>query len=107
MNQIQLDFERLILERNQLETLIYDYLVDPFLFITDDFWEPVIISLTDEQIDAFKTEIVETECIICTNESTFYKPLVCCNNKICVDCFKIWFKRSVQCPFCKQDLREF
>lgn len=106
-NELLNDFERLIFERNNFEINLYDYLVDPLLFIPDEFWEPVIVSLTASQIEKFVTEYCNDECIICNTTCEFFKPLVCCNNKTCVDCFNNWFNISVKCPFCKQDLRNF
>ena len=59
-------FEALLLERSYFENRVYDYLVSPFLFIPEDFWEPVRVGLTPEQISEFK-ELQEIDaCIICT-----------------------------------------
>ena len=99
-------FEALLLERSYFETRVYDYLVSPFLFIPEDFWEPVRVGLTPEQISEFK-ELQEIDtCIICTESFSSFCELVCCKNKLCKSCADTWFCDSVKCPFCVRDLRE-
>ena len=94
----------IIHERDEFEDEMYETLVTP-LFIPDDFWEPVVVSLTPEQIENFeiidKTEI----CFICNETIDTFSLLKCCNKDMCVDCNYTWFNRSVFCPFCKCDQR--
>jgi len=94
----------IIHERDEFEDEMYETLVTP-LFIPDDFWEPVVVCLTPEQIENFeiidKTEI----CFICNETIDTFNLLKCCNKDMCVDCNYTWFNRSVFCPFCKCDQR--
>jgi hypothetical protein len=95
----------LIGERNQFENYIYNYLVRT-IEIPDSFWDPVIVCLSDKQIDLMENVLFEEkECFICKDTKNIFKKLGCCDNKICLDCTKIWFNKSVFCPFCKKDQR--
>jgi hypothetical protein len=97
-------FQNLILERNAFEIHVYDYLVNPYMLIPDEFWEPVQVSLKIEDL----TELILTDnCIICAEDCDLFRDLKCCKNKVCNECAKGWFSRSVKCPFCIQDLRNF
>ena len=98
--------QNLILERNLFEIQVYDYLVDPFLFISEDFWEPVKVGLSVEQISKCEELVEQDECIICTNICNTFRKLDCCNNKLCTNCINNWFTESVRCPFCICDIRE-
>jgi len=99
-------FENLVLERHIFEIQVYDYLVTPFLFIPDEFWEPVIVSLNSEQISEFKKLNKPDNCCICTLDFETFCEMTCCKNIMCVECTNQWFLRSVKCPFCIKDLRE-
>jgi hypothetical protein len=95
----------LIRERNQFENFMYDYLITT-IEVPESFWDPVIVCLTDKQIDLMKTiNCKEIECFICKDDKNIFKKINCCDNKICLDCIKIWFNKSVFCPFCKKDQR--
>lgn len=97
-------FQDLIIQRNIFEIHVYDYLVNDIMIIPDEFWEPVNVGLKPEELNEL---ILTDECIICTEEQNVFRELKCCKNKICDDCAKGWFSRSVKCPFCVQDLRNF
>jgi len=85
---------------------IYFFIEEHYRYSEDSFWEPVIVCLTQQQIDSLETIICEQqECYICKEDSTIFKKVLCCNNKICTDCTTNWFNRSVYCPFCKGDQR--
>lgn len=100
-------FQNLLLERQYFENRVYDYLVtSPFLFVPEHFWDPVKVSLTDEQINTFVELNQEDECIICTTNHNTFRELKCCKNKLCIECTNKWFHESVKCPFCVKDLRE-
>ena len=102
-------FRDLLNERNTYEQELYDFLINPLILIPQDdpFWDPVVVSLNDSQINELKVVEKEAECLICTNVSLNFKKVNCCNNDICSDCIFTWFSKSVKCPFCKQDLRDF
>jgi hypothetical protein len=74
--------------------------------IPEDFWEPVVVCLSTEEISNLETVTKDCECIICNDSKDSFKNLKCCNNDICGDCITNWFNKSVYCPFCKQDQRE-
>ena len=121
-------YNNLLRERQEYENEIYDYLVPidilrnggnlsisvNFLYdsesdldASDPFWDPVIVNLSEEQINSIPDIYHDlTECIICTNDKNDFKNLRCCNNKICKNCTETWFNKSVYCPFCKRDQRE-
>ena len=108
MNEIprlNLFFEQLILERAEFEYQLYDFLVDPLIFIPDEFWEPVLVNLTKQQIDLLKNKLNEDECNICTIICSSFKLLECCGKEMCIDCSINWFNRSTKCPFCNHDIR--
>jgi hypothetical protein len=112
--------ERLLQERQQFENLLYDYLINEtddlillnvnnfnnFNFIPEDFWEPVTVCLTIDQVSNLETVTKTCECIICKDIKSDFKNLSCCNNDMCEECIINWFTKSVHCPFCKQDQRE-
>jgi hypothetical protein len=99
--------ESLIRDRLLFELQVYDFLVDPVLLIPESFWEPVIVSLNEVQINELLPKIYRSgECGICTECVSDFKELKCCNQHICVDCTQIWFSRSVRCPYCNKDIRE-
>jgi len=94
----------IIHERNVFEDELYNALVTP-LFIPDDFWEPVIVSLTKEQIETMKVITKNGDCFICNESVENFKILPCCHKDMCIKCTDKWFNRSVFCPFCKSDQR--
>jgi hypothetical protein len=94
----------LIHEREIFENDLYNTLVTP-LIIPEDFWEPVIVCLTDEQIEEMQNITKEEMCFICNEITKDFKILKCCNKDMCIDCTYNWFNRSVYCPFCKFDQR--
>jgi len=98
-----IQFRNLLRERNIFELQVYDYLVNPYM-VPNDFWEPVKVSLDISQLNQMS---IKDNCIICTNDSNFFRELKCCKNKLCNGCAERWFSQSVKCPFCVQDLREF
>jgi len=112
-------YEQLLIDRYEFEEELYNtlisnniqFLIQDIQDILDDednpFWNPVIVCLSDSQIESLETVIVETrECLICNENNDIFKKVNCCNNKICLDCTINWFKKSVFCPFCKRDQRE-
>jgi len=108
-------FERNI-TRSLFERMLLDHLVVDIEYsyspeILDDFWEPVKVGLKQEHLDEFDMVKIQpgTEsfnCFICSNDNDTYKLIPCCNKEMCTLCVNRWFKESVKCPFCKQDIRE-
>ena len=98
-----------LVNRNQFESELYDFLVNPMALIPQDssFWDPVVVSLNEYQIEQIENIEKEADCFICTNNFSNFKQVPCCSKLICEDCTEIWFCKSVKCPYCKQDLREF
>uniref|UniRef100_A0A6C0AYK6 RING-type domain-containing protein n=1 Tax=viral metagenome TaxID=1070528 RepID=A0A6C0AYK6_9ZZZZ len=101
----QINFHTLQLERDAFELEMYDYLVNPFLGIPDSFWEPINVSF--ENVNELEDIIKEDTCYICSETHLNFKKVNCCNQEICNGCCYKWFKTSVKCPYCYQDLREF
>ena len=111
-------YEQLLIERNEFEEELYNTLISNNLEILieltedleddDPFWDPVIVCLSNTQIESLETVTIESqkECLICNENNDTFKKVSCCNNKICLDCVNSWFKKSVFCPFCKHDQRE-
>jgi len=106
MNEdVQIAFNLLLVDRNIFESRAYDYLVQNV--IPDDFWEPVTISLTLQEISEFEKVSHSDECAICNEDLESFLKLSCCNQEMCENCTKKWFSSSVKCPFCVQDLRNY
>ena len=110
-------YEQVIAERREFEDELFDALTGSangiFFFIqsplpdeNNSFWDPVVVCLSDQQINNLEIIEQESNCFICTTEQKKFKQVNCCNNKLCLNCINIWFKRSVFCPFCKHDQRE-
>lgn len=88
--------------RNPLEYRIQHL----FMEIPDHFWDPVTISLPEDEQQLLKRKLLKQDCIICNEEVYNFRILPCCNNDLCVDCVNTWFNKSVKCPYCNQDIRE-
>jgi hypothetical protein len=95
----------LINERRNYEQQLYDFLVNPFTFIPESFWEPVPVSF--EHVKNLKDSIGEKDCSICLEKHLNFKIHTCCKQTSCNNCCITWFKKSVKCPFCNQDIRDF
>jgi hypothetical protein len=103
MNHLEIAFRAMIVHRDNFEIRAYDYLVQPL--IPDDFWEPVVVSLSPDQISQFEKVSHSDECAICNEDYSLFFNLCCCNKEMCEKCVSKWFSTSVKCPFCVQDLR--
>ena len=104
MNEdVEVAFNAMIIDRNIFETRAYDYLVQSV--IPDDFWEPVIVCLSPDQILKFERILISNECDICNEDHSLFLKLGCCTHYMCEKCANKWFSSSVKCPFCVQDLR--
>jgi len=102
---MEAELSSLIFERDLYELLVYDILVDPFAGVPESFWEPVEVSF--DNVKELQDIIGEDECYICSENHLNFKSLSCCNQKMCNGCSYSWFKKSVNCPYCYQDIREF
>ena len=102
-DDVEIAFNLLLINRNIFETRAYDYLVNPI--IPDDFWDPVIVCLSTEQISKFEKLPLSDECAICNEDYHSFLKLNCCKKEMCEKCTSKWFSSSVKCPFCVQDLR--
>jgi hypothetical protein len=99
---------RLIRERLDFENEMYDYLLEPInilIDVDDSFWEPVHVGYN--KVKELKDIITEDDCCICTEKHLNFKSIRCCNQKMCNNCCYTWFEKSVKCPFCQQDIRDF
>jgi hypothetical protein len=96
-------------DRHQFEIDLYDFLINPMALIPqgDSFWDPVIVNLSELQIEKIEFIEKDSDCFICTSTFNYFKQVPCCSKLICDDCTDTWFCKSVKCPYCKQDLREF
>lgn len=101
-----MNFEELLRSRQQFENEMYDLLVNVELLVDPSFWEPVPVTFQIEKLTKITFE-KETECFICFNEKHSFFELNCCKKFICEECSCSWFKGSVKCPFCNQDVRDF
>lgn len=117
--------EQLLQSRQEFENLLYDFLINEnneiiienyetnnlnlnltlINVIPEDFWEPVVVCLSTQEIENLETVTKDCECLICKESKQQFKNLKCCDNDICGDCITNWFNVSVYCPFCKQDQR--
>jgi len=91
---------------NNIEDFLLNFLILSQIY-NDDFWEPVKVSLSTEQISKLKIHNFSDECSICCECQSNFNIPDCCKNKICTLCVKKWFDKSVYCPYCKQDLRDY
>jgi hypothetical protein len=56
----------------------------------------------------FKGGSEETDCIICLNSLTKGETItMSCTHSFHIKCINNWFKKNVNCPFCRTDLKEF
>jgi len=99
------NLDDLVFRRALFEIEVYDYLVDPFLGIPESFWEPVRVSF--ENVKDLEDHISKDTCYICSESHLNFKKMSCCNQKMCNGCCYSWFEKSVNCPYCYQDLRKF
>lgn len=108
LDELDARLVELIRERADFEFQLYDYLiitnVNPFI-IPDSFWESVKVEFAG--VKDLEDTIGEDICFICTEKHLNFKKVTCCKQKLCNGCCYQWFKESVKCPFCFQDIREF
>jgi len=101
------NYQNLIIQRNAYEAQVYDFLVSPFIAVQDDFWEPVKVCLKPHEIIELTEVLIQDNCVICADDTEFFREVKCCKNKLCNGCAERWFSESVKCPYCVRDLRDF
>jgi len=85
---------------------LFSFLVGPVVYYSfETFFENVKVNLTNDEIDNIKNITKLDNCIICHSNFLDFKKLECCNQIMCIGCSFKWFKESVYCPFCKNDMR--
>jgi hypothetical protein len=104
MDQLN-ELEILIRMRLRFENEVYDYLVDPFAGVPEEFWDPVQVSLPIEKLNELTVLSHNDVCCICCTPGSKFTYLDCCKNEMCQSCSNQWFCISVYCPYCKNDLR--
>jgi hypothetical protein len=74
------------------------------------FEDPVPVVATNAQIDAATEMNIATEedsnCAICQEGMTVATRLRACNHVFHHSCINTWFRTSVRCPVCRNDIRE-
>jgi hypothetical protein len=98
-------YNSLVHDRRVFELMMYDYLVNPHEIVDPSFWEPVVVCF--ENVKSLEDIIQEEVCTICMEKHCNFKKVNCCNQILCNGCCYEWFKKSVKCPYCFQDIREF
>ena len=89
--------------RTLLEILLFEYLISSL----SDFWEPVKVGLSESELNKFKIVTSHDDCSICYEYCLNFNEMSCCKNKICTNCIKLWFNKSVYCPYCREDVRDY
>jgi len=87
---------------------LFRYLIDNDSppFIDHSFWDPVKVTLSENDIIKLKDLFYTDDCIICSENVNYFKEMPCCKTRLCFMCTNKWFNESVHCPFCKKDIRE-
>lgn len=79
--------------------------------LTSSFFDPVAVTATQQQLDhAFlePSPRPEGSCAICQENFDDASPLVRlrnCNHCFHRDCARTWYRISVYCPMCRNDIR--
>lgn len=77
--------------------------------IRDDFFEPVPVTPTQEQItNATETEVsvTDTTCAICQDAVTSATRIRHCQHSFHSNCINEWFELNSRCPVCRHDIRQ-
>ena len=118
-------FRNYLSERTRFENEMYDHLISSTTFNgiffvytnvieteiengtypDDTFWDPVVVSY--DKVELLENVDESSNCSVCTEDQESFKRLKCCSQKLCIGCCEEWFGRSVKCPYCYQDLRDF
>ena len=75
--------------------------------VPEGFWDPVVVSLSDHSFSLITNKLKKQDCIICNETEYNFKVVPCCKNDLCTCCASSWFGKSIKCPYCNQDVRDF
>ena len=104
-NPLEYNIEHIFVNRNMLQ-LINNRIPDSHM-VPEGFWDPVVVSLSDHSFSLITNRLKKQECIICNETEYNFKILPCCKNDLCTCCASSWFGKSIRCPYCNQDIRDF
>jgi hypothetical protein len=77
--------------------------------ISGNFFDPVIVAPTQQQIRAATDEhinVVDTTCSICQESVTCATRIRACGHAFHGQCIDQWFTMNPRCPVCRHDIRE-
>ena len=100
-NPLEYQIEHIFVNTNMLE------LINNRVRVPDGFWDPVVVSLSDHSFSLITNKLKKQDCIICNETEYNFKVVPCCRNELCTSCSASWFNKSVKCPYCNQDIRDF
>ena len=99
-NPLEYHIQHIFVNRNMLD------LIDSRR-VPEGFWDPVVVSLSDHSFSLITNRVKKQDCIICNESEYNFKILPCCKNDLCTCCASSWFGKSIRCPYCNQDIRDF
>ena len=98
-NPLEYHIQHIFVNRNMLD------LIDNR--VPEGFWDPVVVSLSEHSYSLITNKLKKQDCIICNETEYNFKVVPCCKNDLCTCCASSWFGKSIKCPYCNQDIREF
>ena len=84
-------------------------IVRPNVSIREDFFDPVRVTPSQEQIrNATETEVsvADTTCAICQDAVTSATRIRHCQHSFHANCINDWFELNARCPVCRHDIRQ-
>ena len=75
--------------------------------VPEGFWDPVVVCLSEHQFSLITNKLKKQDCTICNETEYNFKVVPCCRNDLCTCCASSWFGKSIKCPYCNQDIRDF
>jgi hypothetical protein len=75
--------------------------------VPESFWDPVVVCLSEHQFSLVTNKLKKQDCVICNETKYNFKVVPCCKNDLCTCCASAWFGKSIKCPYCNQDIRDF
>jgi hypothetical protein len=100
-NPLEYQIQHIFVNTNMLE------LINNRVRVPDGFWDPVVVSLSDHSFSLITNKLKKQDCVICNETEYNFKVVPCCKNDLCTSCATSWFNKSVKCPYCNQDIRDF
>ena len=98
-NPLEYHIQHIFVNRNMLD------LIDNR--VPESFWDPVVVCLSEHQFSLVTNKLKKQDCVICNETKYNFKVVPCCKNDLCTCCASAWFGKSIKCPYCNQDIREF